>query len=144
MKEREGLNGRRAISSVISAVILSAAVLTVGCSIWFFSQGAMTISAEDYAESVINMTDTISERFIVEHVAYDNVNNKLKIWIFNYGKVDISVNVTYPGNLIGWTDVLSKDLEKIEIEIVLSPNTEVGINVETRRGNDAYYKFIVP
>jgi len=142
LKERERLNERRAITPVISALILSAVVLTVGGIVWAYSQGAMTISAEDYAESVINMTDTISERFIVEHVSYDETH--LYIWVYNYGDVGIEVNVTYPENLIGWTEVLSKDLEKIDIGIVLSPNTEVGINVESRRGNDVYYRYVVP
>ncbi|MCW4050436.1 MAG: hypothetical protein NWE89_11950, partial [Candidatus Bathyarchaeota archaeon] len=61
----------RALSAVISAIILSAVVMAVGGAIWAFSQGAMTITAEDYAEAVINMTDVISERFIIEMVSYD-------------------------------------------------------------------------
>ena len=60
----------RAFSPVISAVILSAVVIAVGGAIWAFSQGAMTITAEDYAEGVVNMTDVISERFIIEMVSY--------------------------------------------------------------------------
>ena len=142
MKERERLKERRAITPVISALILSTIVLTIGGVLWAFSQGAMTISAEDYAYSVINMTDTISERFIIEHVSYDA--GTLHIWIYNYGEVDIEVNVTYPENLIGWTEVSSKELEKIDIGITLPPNTEVGINVESRRGNDVYYRYVVP
>ena len=142
MKEKERLKERRAISPVISALVLSTVVLTIGGVLWSFSQGAMTISAEDYAESVINMTDTISERFIIEHVSYDGTN--LYIWVYNYGDVDIEIEVTYPENFIGWTEVSSKDLEKIDIGIVLSPNTEVGIKVESRRGNDVYYRYVVP
>ena len=65
---------RRAFSPVISIVIVSAVVLAVGGAIWSFSQGAMTITAEDYAEAVVNMTDTISERFIIEMVSYESVS----------------------------------------------------------------------
>ena len=64
---------RRALSTVISALILSAVTLAVGGSVWAFSQGAMTITAQNYAEAVINMTDTISERFIIEMVSYESV-----------------------------------------------------------------------
>jgi len=142
LKERERLKEKRAISPVISALILSAAVLTIGGVVWAFSQGAMTISAEDYTESVKNMTETISERFIIEHVNYNGTN--LHIWVYNYGNIGIDVNVTYPDNLIGWTEVLSKDLEKIDIRIGLSPDTEVGIKVESMRGNDVYYRYVVP
>jgi len=145
LKERERLNERRALSPVISAVILTAAVLTVGCSIWFFSQSAMTITAEDYAESVINMTETISERFIIEQVIYDPETHILSIWVFNYGDINIEVNVTYPGNDVRWKEVSSKNLEEISFEFIPdSEIVEVGINVETRRGNDAYYRFVVP
>jgi len=144
VKERERLNERRAIEPVISAVILSAAVLTVGCSVWFFSQGAMTISAEDYAESVINMTETISERFIIEQVIYDPETHTLSIWVFNYGDINIEVNVTYPVNDFIWREVSSKHLEEISFEFIPDSEIEVGINVETRRGNDAYYRFVLP
>jgi len=141
LKEIERFNERRGFSPVVSAVILSAVVLTIGGVLWAFSQSAMTISAEDYAKSMIEMTDTISERFIIEHVSYDA--GILHIWVYNYGEVDIEVKVTYPEYLI-WTEVSSKDLEKIDIIIELSPNTAVGINVESRRENDAYYRFVVP
>jgi len=74
LKERERLKERRAFSTVLSVLIISAVVLAVGGGIWAFSQSAMTISSEDYAESVINMTDTISERFIIEMVSYESVS----------------------------------------------------------------------
>ena len=137
-------NWRRGFSPVISALILSAVVLAIGGGVWAFSQGAMTITAEDYAEAVINMTETISERFIVEHVSYDHDAYTLRIWIYNYGDVDIEVNVTYPENLNGWKKVLSKDLEKIDIGLDVGSGTELGIKVESRRGNDVYYRYVVP
>jgi len=68
----ESTSRSRAFSPVISIVIISAVVLAIGGAIWAFSQGAMTITAEDYAEAVINMTDTISERFIIEMVSYES------------------------------------------------------------------------
>ena len=132
----------RAISPVISAIILSAVIMAVGGAVWAFSQGAMTITAEDYAEAVINMTDTICERFIVEHV--NNSETELSVWIYNYGDVDIEVNVTYPENTNGWEKVVSKELKRIDIEYVAISGTEVGIKVESRRENDVYYRFVVP
>ena len=133
---------RRALSTVISALIISAVTLAVGGSIWAFSQGAMTITAEDYAESVINMTDTISERFIIEQVIYDAPN--LHIWVYNYGDINIEVKVIYPDNPLVWREVPSKHLEEIFFEFTLGDETEVGIKVESRRGNDVYYRFVVP
>ena len=136
---------RRAVSSVISAVILSAVTLAVGGGIWAFSQGAMTITAEDYAENVINMTDTISERFIIEQVGY--VINDLHVWVFNYGDVDIEFKVevgvdTWPED---WRGLASKDMVSVTLD-GFSPDSGVELNIRmySRRGNDAYYRFIVP
>ena len=132
----------RAFSPVISVVIISAIVIAIGGAIWAFSQGAMTITAEDYAEAVINMTDTICERFIIEHV--NNSLTELSIWIYNYGDVDIEVNVTYPENTNGWEKVFSEELKRIDIEYVAVSGTEVGIKVESRRENDVYYRYFAP
>ncbi len=140
----ERLKNRKALSPVVSALILSAAVLTVGGAVWAYSQGAMIISSEHYAESVINMSETISERFIIEHVSYDPDMDILSIWVFNYGDIKIDVNVTYPENLIGWTEVSSKHLEEISFYFDSGVETEVGIKVESRRENDVYYRFVVP
>lgn len=81
----------RAFSPVISIVILSAVVLAVGGAIWAYSQGAMTITAEDYAEDVIEMTDIISERFIIEMVWYDSVS----VTAEEVGAGDASTTVFY-------------------------------------------------
>jgi hypothetical protein len=118
--------------------------MAVGGAVWAFSQGAMTITAEDYAEAVVNMTDTICERFIIEHVSYDDVNYILSIWVFNYGDIDIAVNVTYPDNSASWREVSSKHLEEISFDFDPGDETEFGIKVESRRGNDVYYRFVVP
>ncbi len=48
--------------------------MAVGGAVWAFSQRAMTITAEDYAEDVIEMTEVISERFIIEMVWFDSVS----------------------------------------------------------------------
>jgi len=135
---------RRAVSTVLSALLLSAVVIAVGGAIWAFSQGAMTITAEDYVENVINMTETISERFIIEQVSYDGMN--LHVWVYNYGDVDIEFKiqvgeVTYTD----WDDLASKDMVPVDpIGLTASPGDELNIKAYSRRGNNAYYRFIVP
>ena len=143
MKKRERLKERRAISPVISALILSAVVLTIGGVVWAFSQGAMIISAEDYSESMIEMTDTISERFIIEHAAY--IESNLKVWIYNYGTVDIDLKVevksiTYPTE---WKPIARGGFEEIDTTS-FTAGEELVIRAYTKRGNNAYYRFIVP
>ena len=150
MKERERLKERRAITPVVSALILSAIVLTVGGVLWAYSQSAMTISAEDYAESVINMTATISERFIIEHVAY--INDDPMVWIYNYGNVDIDVkievknngvSVTYPTDPKEWIPMNAGGFKNVEINYP-PVSGELIIHAYTRRGNNVNYMFLVP
>jgi len=145
LKERERFKERRAITPVISAVVLTAVVLTLGGVIWAFSQGTMTISAEDYAESVIEMTDTISERFIVEHVAYIDTN--LKIWIYNYGSVDIEVKIQVGSDTYSneWREISRGGFSDVEfLDYPADSGDELVIRAYTRRENNAYYRFIVP
>ena len=136
---------RRAFSQVISAIILSAAVLVVGGSIWMFSQGAMTLTSENYAEDVIELTDKISERFIIEQVVHNGTH--LFVWIFNYGDVDIGVKVnvgavTYP---VDWVDIAANEMLSVYPEAyAASTGDELNIKAFTRRENNAYYRFIVP
>lgn len=144
MKEKR-LKERRAITPVVSALILSAVVLTIGGFVWAFSQGAMTISAEDYAESVIDMTDTVSERFIIEHVVY--VDLDLKIWIYNYGSVDIEIKIqvgiiTHPA---AWIEISAGGFAEVEpLSYTAVSGDELAIRAYTRRGNNAYYRYLVP
>ena len=147
MKERERFKERRAITPVISAVVLTAVVLTIGGVIWAFSQGTMTISAEDYAESVIEMTDTISERFIIEHVAYGYDNQELTVWLYNYGSVDIEVKIQVGSDTYSneWREISRGGFSDVEfLDYPADSGDELVIRAYTRRENNAYYRFIVP
>jgi len=137
---------RRAISQVISAVILSAVVMAVGGTIWAYSQGAMTITANDYAEDVIDTTDIICERFIIEHVSYDDPT--LSIWLYNYGGVDIVVDVYADvdegdsGSSMNY-EIPSGAFETVQITLAYSSGKEVVIKLVSRRGNNAFYRYIM-
>ncbi len=145
---------RLALSPVISALILSASVLVVGGAVWGFSQGAMTISAEDYAAASINMSETISERFIVEHVAYNPEElTELTVWIYNYGKVAIEVKIKVEKNgetVIAfddwpWTALSATDFKELDpFTFTASSSDTLTITATTRRGNSVYYTYIVP
>lgn len=141
-------DGRRAFSPVISAIILSAIVLSIGAAVWAYAQGTMTITAEDYSRSVIETINIISERFIIEHVAY--VDPNLKVWIFNYGKVDIGVkiqvgDVTYPPGSLDWIKLTAGGFVAVEpLSYPAEGGEELIIRAYTKRGNDAYYRYLVP
>jgi len=146
LRAESKLSNRRAYSPVIAAVILSTVVLSIGGVIWFFSQGSMTITAEDYAESLMNMTDVISGRFIIEHVANDS--SHIFVWVYNYGEVDIVIDVYVDieggsSNSSLNVGIASQGLAKVDIALSFTPGDEVAVKAMSRRDNNAYYRYIV-
>lgn len=141
---------RRAFSPVISALILSAVVLAVGGAIWAFSQGATTVIAGDYVDGIANLMEVISERFIIEHVSYDDINDILHVWVYNYGDVNIEVKVnveivTEPESSDEWIEVISKDLKHVQLmDFSATSGNELNIKVYSRRDRHVYYRFLTP
>ena len=148
MKRSWGLNSR-GISTVISAIMLSAVVLAVGGAVWFYSQSASTSIAKDYVEGVTTLMNDVTERFTVEHVSYVKTSKNLTVWIYNYGGIDVIVDVYV--NVEG--GVFVRNLEKplasnsligVNLSLDASSGSEVAIKVVSRRGNNAYYTYIMP
>jgi hypothetical protein len=138
---------RRALSSVISSILLSAAVLVVGGGIWNYANGASSVLASQYHEESMNMIALIEERYIVEHV-YNNATH-LTVWIYNYGDVDIEVDIyANNNNTIYSTDqdnpitVLTKSSANGVLSASSSNGDLIGINVYSRRQNNVYYAYI--
>ena len=114
----------------------------------------MTISSEHYAESVINMSETISERFIIEHVYYEYIGDvpELHVFVYNYGPVDIEVkaevkDIDYPDDEKVWIKIPSKEMvpfPTIDLGTPPESDDELNIKIYTRRENNVYYRYIVP
>jgi len=145
---------RRAVSEVISAVILTGVVLAVGGAVWSYSIGASTVIANGYVNDTLNLVDEVTERFVVEHVGYDSGTNKLSVWVYNYGDQKIIVN-TYANVTTATTSfqdstsgtVIQKG-ESNEAVISLSQTVAsediVSIKVYSRRQNFAYETYFIP
>ena len=84
---------RKALSPVISSLILSAAVIAIGGSLWSYSAGAATMVAESYVNDTLELLNEVTERFVVEHVTIDAEKNTLSVWVYNYGTQKINVDV---------------------------------------------------
>ncbi|MBT3284747.1 hypothetical protein HN807_10460 [Candidatus Bathyarchaeota archaeon] len=141
---------RKALSPVISSLILSAAVIVIGGAVWSYSVGAATSIADGYVNDTLNLSDEVTERFMVEHVDIDAGLDTLSVWVYNYCSQSITVD-TYikDGNIvIGSTlgSIIEKgDTSMITIEIIpRSSNDEVSIKIHSRRQNDTYETFYVP
>lgn len=91
----------RAISPVISNLILLAAVLGAGMFLWWFALTRTSIATTDYANTVSDGIEKVEERFVIEHVQIINNTDSgpesydVKVWIYNYGKITINITDIY-------------------------------------------------
>jgi acylphosphatase len=141
------LNRRLALSSVISSIILSAAVLVVGGMIWNYANGASSVIASQYHDESMDMVDQLKERFMVEHV--NNSATHLTVWVYNYGDVDVEVviyanndDVIYNSDQDNPISVVAESSVKTTFEAPSSSGDSIGINIYSRRQNSVYYSYI--
>jgi archaellum component FlaG (FlaF/FlaG flagellin family) len=143
---------RRALSEVISTVILSGVVLVVGGAIWAYSLGATTAIADGYVNDTLSLVNEIVERFDIEHIQYNHDDDNLTIYVYNFGEVDITVDVYVTANAtiekasLGQI-ISSEQMSPITIDFSSDPlaiGTDVAIKVYSRRQNCAYKSYIVP
>lgn len=151
MRAAAWMRSKRGITPVVATIILSAVVIAIGGGVWSYAQGAATVIANDYINDTMTLLNEVIERYAVEHVSNSSDGSILRIWIFNYGDVDVVldvyVNVTGGGdNSTKGTYVASEDLEEIQVFTTppLERGDEVAIKVHSRRQNNVYYKHVVP
>jgi len=146
---------RKALSPVISTVILSAVVLAIGGSIWSYSAGAATVIANGYVNDTLELVNEVTERFVIEHVSYDSTPNDLTVWVYNYGDQVITIDLYVTVNSVASGEfedstletVIGKgETEEIVIELSLSVDTddEVSLKAHSRRQNNAYETYYIP
>lgn len=128
-------------------MILTTVVLVVGGSIWFFSNNAATIVANQYVDGIIDIMDEISERFAVELVGYDGVNI-LTVWVHNYGEVDVKVDIYAVSGLVSDSNfnnsIISGELLDVSLSLSEISGEIVAIRVVSRRGNYEHYRYLAP
>lgn len=141
------LRPRSALSSVISSLLLSAAVLAVGGMVWNYANGATSVIATQYHEESMDLVKQLQERYVVEHIT--NNSTHIILWVYNYGQVDIEV-VVYANNdgSIYSTDqnnpllISSGSNAKAIVSIPSNEGDSIGINIYSRRQNNVYYSYI--
>jgi hypothetical protein len=139
---------RAALSEVISALILSGVVLSIGGMLWSYSLGASTLIAEDYVNGTLSLVNEITERFTVEHMSHSTDNLTVNIWVYNYGDVDIivdfyvTVDTNNTGQFLG-EEIVAGDIKRVEIpmDYALGLDNEITVQVYSRRQNSVYYTY---
>jgi len=144
---------KRGLSPVLSSIILSAVVLVIGASVWSVSSSASSILQINYYRDVMESVGKIKERFYIENIGFDDASEKLKVWIFNYGDIDVTVElirVKGGGNvsthLIGTAIPAGRIIEVnvVPATISLASGMSVSIEVKSTRGNKAYDSILLP
>jgi flagellin-like protein len=138
---------RRGMSETIASVIMTAIVITVGFVTWDYAKGSTSIIAKDYTDGVISQSDDFLERYSIENVYYDKVNNMLYLYLYNYGSIPITVD-SYVSLSSGpsysniGTLVSPNHLVKVNFHIYIPDATWTSITCQTGRSltlNDRYY-----
>ena len=140
---------RRGLSPVIATIILSAVVIAVGSMVWSYAQGASSVIVSDYTNGTLDLLNEITERFTVEHVTNNSQGDTLTIWIYNYGEVDVVLDVYAVGNntennTLG-TTILAGNLTHVQVFFTvdtMDKNEVVMITVYSRRQNVVYSKYV--
>ena len=81
------LRERRAVSAVISNLILIAAVIAVGFAalVWTYSNSNSYVT--QYGASVLSNTNQLKERIAFEYIFYNNATTSLLVYVINYGNI---------------------------------------------------------
>ncbi len=143
---------RRGLSPVIASVILSGMVLVIGAGVWSYSYGAASVMANDYSDMTLEMVHTIAERYCIEKVHYDSSTEEIHVWIYNYGKIAINVDVTLKidGNAYSAVDnsLGSTELKQVTIDVSaesgLASYEDVIIEIVSERSNVEFMTYYVP
>jgi ABC-type amino acid transport substrate-binding protein len=94
---------RRAVSAVISNLILMGAAIAVGFSVLAWSMGQATSYNNQYSQTIAADINQTKERVTFEYVLYNNTNSNLRVYLLNSGTIDgIAPRTVYVFNTT-WT-----------------------------------------
>ena len=142
-------NNGKALSPIIASIVLCSIVLVVGISAWNFVYSVSDYLQTKYFTETKAKVDEISERFIVEHVSYNAATDILHAWVYNYGSVDITVNVYVykAGSCVGKNETNVAVASKGNLDITVSASALEGsivtVEVASRRQNLVYESTVL-
>jgi flagellin-like protein len=155
---------RRGLSSVLTSVLMCAVVLTIGVSVWGFTNSATTMMRTDYYDEVIDSVNKIKERFNIENLGVNITSApSLQVWVDNYGDIDVNItkikvsgggNVSYyyppdndddaaPNGVVLVSGELSR-FDVVQDDVLMSKGLSISVMVESSRGNKAYEETQIP
>ena len=154
------IRNRRAVSAVISNVILMAAVIAVGIAVLGYVTSTSNSYVTQYGQTVNFDIDKLRETVAFEYVFYDATAGNLSVYFMNAGSVNnINVTTIYVSNSSWYTTFSGMTMKYLngtttnalnvgeEGYVVLSPVTLVSgnlytVKIITWRGSAFAYNFV--
>jgi hypothetical protein len=158
------LRERRAVSTVVSSVILTGAVIAVSFVVLFWAQYRSSAYNAQYSEAMNADIARLKERLAFEYVFYNQSGGRLSVYLMNCGTInDTTVKTVYVSNSAGELKVFSnitlmhfngveiadQDLDRGEEGyFVLSSldgliaGTSYSVRIVTGRGSTFDYMFV--
>jgi len=150
-KIRRLLFNRRAVSVVISSVLLTATVMALGAVVLVWTNSRISIANTEYADLMDSSLARIKEKIVLEYVFFNSSQNELTVYLLNCGESDnVSIVNVYLSNdswiqlfpdvelrFLNGTVTQSLDINEegfFEISVSLLTDTSYSIRIVTGRG----------
>jgi predicted PurR-regulated permease PerM len=151
------LKSRRAVSAVISNMILVAAVIAVGFAMLAWAQSQSSNYTNQYGRAISSDINQLQERIVFEYISYNNSKNNLTVYLMNSGTIgSVSITTAYVNNTPNSTIALRLLSSGASINSLnatmegyfsiipypsLAPGTNYSIKVITGRGSSFVSTF---
>lgn len=90
---------KRAVSNVISAVILTGVVVALSFAVFGWAQSRSLEKRSEIAETVDAETARLKEKLVFEYVFYGNPSGDITVYLLNCGTIDdVEIKNVYVGN----------------------------------------------
>lgn len=87
---------KRAVSNVVSAVILTGVVIALSMAVFGWSESRAADYSNEYSDAVDAETAKLQEKLAFEYVYYTCEQSKLSVYLLNYGTIDgIEIKTVY-------------------------------------------------
>lgn len=135
---RKLYRNKKALSTVISTILMIMVVM-VGMSILF---AYVTVYAQNYQAGI---GSSVMESLKIEDICLNSTgtayNNQVKLWVYNSGKIDATINAIYING-----EAATNGSSTINFKINVPVNTHVPITVQASSSNwqiNTHYEFKV-
>ncbi len=155
---------RRGMSSILTSLLMTAVVLSIGISAWGYAHSASSKMSSDYFEEVMESVHNIRERFCVESIGVNFTSPpSVQVWVNNHGKIQINITrikISGGGNDVYYylpdndqhtppngVSISPKETVRFDLDpgsVPVTSGSSISIMVESERENKVYAKEWIP